>query len=77
MYIPDNISRVIDMIEENGYRAYLVGGCVRDSIIGREPNDYDVASSALPEEIVRIFPHTALSCVHVVLRRPNQAADRP
>src|SRR5438552_3767772 len=41
-----------------GHEAYLVGGCVRDMVMGLEPADYDIATSARPEEIVKIFPRT-------------------
>ena len=41
-----------------GYQAYLVGGCVRDLLLGREPADYDVATDATPDEVMRIFPET-------------------
>src|SRR3990170_4465352 len=41
-----------------GHQAYLVGGCVRDIVLGREPADYDVATDAKPDEVMRIFPET-------------------
>ena len=41
-----------------GHQAYLVGGCVRDLLLGREPADYDVATDATPDEVMRIFPET-------------------
>ncbi len=55
IYIPQNISAIMDILENNGYEAYIVGGCVRDSILGTEPKDYDIAVSALPEEIISCF----------------------
>ena len=42
----------------NGHQAYLVGGCVRDLVLGIEPTDYDVATDATPDEVMRIFPET-------------------
>ena len=45
-------------LRENGYQAYLVGGCVRDLLLGREPADYDITTDALPEDVMRIFPKT-------------------
>ena len=45
-------------LRERGYQAYLVGGCVRDLLLGREPADYDVSTDARPEEVMRIFPKT-------------------
>ena len=53
--IPEYLSSVMALLEENGFEAYLVGGCVRDRAMGREPNDYDLATSATPEEMCRVF----------------------
>ncbi len=51
-------ARIVHTLRENGYSAYLVGGCVRDLVLGREPADYDVATAATPQEVMRIFPLT-------------------
>lgn len=56
--LPDKVHRIISTLEEAGYEAYAVGGCVRDSILGREPNDWDITTSAKPEETKRLFPRT-------------------
>ena len=53
--LPERIRTVLTMLEDAGYEAYLVGGCVRDPLIGREVSDYDVTTSALPEEVERVF----------------------
>lgn len=45
-------------LRQAGHAAYLAGGCVRDLILGREPADYDVATSATPQEVMRLFPQT-------------------
>ena len=45
-------------LREHGHQAYLVGGCVRDLLLGREPADYDVTTDATPDEVMRIFPET-------------------
>ncbi|CAN7233222.1 CCA tRNA nucleotidyltransferase [Peribacillus frigoritolerans] len=50
---------ILELIEEAGYDAYFVGGSVRDNILGRPINDVDIATSATPQEIKRIFPNTA------------------
>lgn len=55
MEIPSNITRILDMLENAGYEAYIVGGCVRDSLMGIQPHDYDITTSALPEETERVF----------------------
>jgi poly(A) polymerase len=49
---------VVRALRDNGHQAYLVGGCVRDLLLGREPADYDVATDALPDQVMRIFPDT-------------------
>lgn len=49
---------VIRTLREHGHQAYLVGGCVRDLLLGREPADYDVSTDATPREVMRIFPET-------------------
>ncbi|HEY1526409.1 MAG TPA: CCA tRNA nucleotidyltransferase [Candidatus Angelobacter sp.] len=51
-------TRIARTLREYGYSAYLVGGCVRDLLLNREPADYDVATSAAPHEVIRIFPQT-------------------
>jgi poly(A) polymerase len=49
---------ILRTLHDQGYQAYLVGGCVRDLLLGREPSDYDVATDATPEQVMRIFPQT-------------------
>ena len=49
---------IIRALRDHGHQAYLVGGCVRDLLLGREPADYDVATSTTPNEVMRIFPDT-------------------
>jgi len=49
---------IVRTLRERGHKAYLVGGCVRDLLLGREPADYDVATDAVPDEVMRIFPET-------------------
>lgn len=53
--LPEQIQFTLDKIEERGHEAYVVGGCIRDLLMGRVPNDWDVATSALPEQIQEIF----------------------
>lgn len=53
--IPKVATAVIDALAQNGFEAYVVGGCVRDALLGREPNDWDVTTSARPDEIMGIF----------------------
>lgn len=53
--LPPKVKYIIDRIYENNYEAYIVGGCVRDSILGFEPNDYDITTSATPKTVKDIF----------------------
>lgn len=53
--LPSEVSRAIARIENAGYEAFIVGGCVRDSLLGQAPKDYDITTSALPTEIEEIF----------------------
>jgi poly(A) polymerase len=55
---PNLAIAIINELREKGYEAYLVGGCVRDMVMGLEPADYDIATSARPEEVVKMFPRT-------------------
>lgn len=57
MYInlPKSVKFIIEKIKEHGEEAYIVGGCVRDSILGILPNDYDITTSAKPNKIIDIF----------------------
>jgi len=56
--IPDEVSRVTSKLEQGGFEAFLVGGCVRDIIMGREPKDWDITTNAKPEEIIGLFEKT-------------------
>lgn len=53
--IPDYARTVLERLERYGFEAYVVGGCVRDSLMGRVPKDWDVCTNALPEEVLRVF----------------------
>ncbi len=60
MYIelPEKVREIIAVIEKAGYEAYAVGGCVRDSILGRKPDDWDITTSAKPDKIKELFRRT-------------------
>src|SRR6266404_3375446 len=47
---------ICDALQGAGFQAFLVGGCVRDLLLEREPADYDVATSATPEQVLKLFP---------------------
>ena len=72
--ISPNALRVLYRLKEAGFQAFLVGGCVRDVMIGRHPKDYDVATDALPEQVRKLFRNCRLvgrrfRLAHVVFGR--------
>ncbi len=58
MQLPEQVKFIISELNKNGYEGYIVGGCVRDYLMAIPPHDYDITTSALPEEVKAIFPHT-------------------
>lgn len=56
--IPEQVEGIISKLNENGFEAYAVGGCVRDTLLGREPGDWDITTSARPEQVKQIFRRT-------------------
>ncbi len=60
MILPDSVRRCIDALEQAGFAAYAVGGCVRDACLGLTPHDYDLCTSALPEQTEAVFSGCSL-----------------
>lgn len=58
IHLPDKVHKIIETLTAAGYEAYAVGGCIRDSVLGRVPNDWDITTSAKPEETKSLFPKT-------------------
>ena len=58
--IPAYVRETLTALETAGHQAYCVGGCVRDSLLGRTPEDWDVTTSALPEETMKVFGDRAI-----------------
>lgn len=56
--LPKKVKKIIQTLKSHGYEAYAVGGCVRDSILERTPEDWDITTSALPEETKALFDRT-------------------
>jgi poly(A) polymerase len=56
--LKDFATSIVRTLRQHGFQAYLVGGCVRDLLLGREPKDYDVATNAKPAQVMSIFPET-------------------
>ncbi len=56
--IPQKVEIIINTLEDAGFEAYAVGGCVRDALLGRKPNDWDITTSAKPEQVKALFRRT-------------------
>lgn len=56
--LPDKVKLIIDTLNDAGFEAYAVGGCVRDSILGRNPKDWDITTSAMPNQVKKLFRRT-------------------
>lgn len=53
--LPSDVNKLLNILHEHGFEAYVVGGCVRDSLLGRTPNDWDICTSATPDEMLEVF----------------------
>lgn len=58
MNLPEHVNQIIHRLQKEGYDAYAVGGCVRDTLLGRTPQDWDITTSARPEIVKSLFCHT-------------------
>lgn len=56
--LPKDVKHILDTLTENGYEAYAVGGCIRDSLLKRSPDDWDITTNALPEQVKELFKRT-------------------
>lgn len=56
--IPVDVTNILNKLHNGGYEAYVVGGCVRDTLIGKQPQDWDIATSATPQDVKTLFEHT-------------------
>src|SRR3989344_4629175 len=77
MGIPKEVKNIIGKLEEEGYEAYIVGGCVRDFLLGQDPKDWDVTTNAKPEEIRTVFPDTFYenNFLTVTVKTPNMEVE--
>lgn len=57
MLIPSEVKKIIKKLENSGFKAFIVGGCVRDLLTEKTPHDWDITTNAKPEEIQKVFPH--------------------
>lgn len=68
MYIPEKVKAIAKALEAKGFRAFLVGGCIRDAFLGKKPKDFDIATDAKPSEVMSIFDHGTIGGMkHFVL----------
>src|ERR1700757_1352480 len=75
--LKDFAPSIVQTLRQRGFQAYLVGGCVRDLLLGREPKDYDVATDATPRQVMEIFPETyAVGAQFGVVLIPAPERDR-
>lgn len=58
LILPEKVDWILKNLQEHGFEAYAVGGCVRDAILGREPEDWDITTSAKPEQVKELFRRT-------------------
>ena len=58
MNLPSDVNYIIERLQRNGHEAYAVGGCVRDCILGKEPHDWDITTSADPDTVKSLFEKT-------------------
>lgn len=56
--LPENVKKALSLLSANGYEAFVVGGCVRDAVLGRVPSDWDITTNAAPKEVKKVFHHT-------------------
>ncbi len=75
--IPEEVQAVAQTLEKAGFEAYLVGGCVRDLLIGRIPKDWDITTNAHPEQIVELFPETYVNNDYGTVGVVNEETEDP
>ena len=56
--VPGYVQKVARILSKEGYDVYLVGGAIRDIAMGKQPDDYDLATNALPDEMLELFPRS-------------------
>ena len=56
--LPKHVKIIIEKLQNYGYEAFAVGGCVRDTLLGRKPQDWDITTSARPEQVKELFHRT-------------------
>lgn len=73
--IPEEVWNVAETLKNKGFEAYLIGGCVRDILIGRKPKDWDITTNAKPEDIIASFPDTFYENVYGTVGIVNELVE--
>ena len=81
--LPDDVLYILKTLNQNGFEAYAVGGCVRDLFLNKTPQDWDITTSAPPEEIIRSFDktvptgmqHGTVTVLSIVTVNPDTSAE--
>ncbi len=78
LFARQHATEIVRTLRDHGHQAYLVGGCVRDLLLGREPADYDIATDAVPARVMQIFPNTwAVGAQFGVVLVPMSREEQP
>ena len=75
-FIDPRAFAIVEKLQKHGFISYLVGGCVRDLLLGIEPKDFDIATSALPQEVKKIIPHSYIIGKRFKLVLAKRGADQ-
>src|SRR5437870_1704051 len=75
--IPPEVVSVVQALEHGGFEAYLVGGCVRDILLGRSPKDWDITTNAKPEQVQALFPKTVYENTFGTVAVINELSEDP
>ena len=68
IFIPQDVKYIIDTLTDYDYEAFIVGGCVRDSILKRQPNDWDITTNALPLDVISLFKNKGFKVIETGLK---------
>ena len=66
--MPIKVGMILEVLESSGFEAYIVGGCVRDSLLGRQPHDWDITTNAKPSNVINIFKETGFKVIETGLK---------
>lgn len=75
--IPEEIVAIVETLEKAGFEAFLVGGCTRDILLGKEPKDWDITTNATPEQIIPLFPKTFYENSYGTVGVVNEVTENP